>query len=113
MFQDRSGGRGFRAAVLGLLIGLGAGAGCAAPGEDATGAPVQEMSDARQAVSAAQRAGGYRFAPERLHSAERLLEEAAELLADGKYAAARTAAVRARRDAMAAHRAASGRHRGF
>lgn len=112
MFQDRS-GRGFRATVLCLMIGLGAGGGCAAFGGDAARAPVQEMSDARQAVSAAQRAGGHRFAPHRLQSAERLLEEAAELLADGDYAAARTAAVQARRDAMAAHQAVRDRRRDF
>jgi hypothetical protein len=100
--------------VFSVLISLGVVAGgCTTVGDDAAQAPVQEMSDARQAVSAAQRAGGYRYAPDRLRSAERLLERATELLARGNYSAARHAAVEARRAAMAAHRAARDVHREY
>ncbi len=67
-----------------------------------TGAPVQEMSDARQAVRAAQAAGAGDAAPERLAEAERLVDEAQTLLQRFDYRGAQHAAVEARRVAVEA-----------
>lgn len=71
--------------VLMLCVSLGA---CA-------GAPVQEMSNARQAIKAARDAGADRVAPERLSEAQALLERAESHLQ-------RRAFRDARRDALAA-----------
>ncbi len=70
-------------------------AGCA-------GVPVQEMSDARQAVRAAQEAGGARYAPETMAEAEKLLKSAKSNLGKGEYRAAREEAEQARAKAMEA-----------
>ena len=85
-----------------LLIALLAGpalTGCA-------GAPFQEMSDARQAVRAAQRAGAQQHAPEMLAEAEQLVERARLSMQKGEYRQARDDAMLAREKAMAARRIA-------
>lgn len=70
-----------------------------------TSPPVQEMSDARQAIAAAEAADAARFAPESLEAARRYLVEAERYLQEEAYGAARTNAVRARNRALAALRA--------
>lgn len=67
-----------------------------------SGAPVQEMSDARQAVRAAQAAGADEHAPERLADAIRLIESAQKDLQRHDYRSAQQAAVEARRCALEA-----------
>lgn len=69
--------------------------GCAA-------APIQEMSDARQAVRAARQADAGRHAPGYLHQAEKQLQDAEQALNDGArgYKPARDAAVAAKDAAM-------------
>jgi hypothetical protein len=49
----------------------------------ATAPPVQEMSDARQAIAAAREAGAGQFAEDKLGQAEVLLQNAEELLVVG------------------------------
>ena len=73
---------------------------CAAP-------PVQEMSDARQAIRAARAAGAAQRAPEALQNAEQLLTTAEHDLRSGDYRGARRAATTARAragEALAASR---------
>ena len=70
-----------------------------------TSPPVQEMSDARQAIAAAEAADAQRLAPESLDAAREYLVEAERYLQQEAYGAARTNAVRARNRAMAALRA--------
>ena len=79
-----------------LVVAL---AGCAS-------APVQEMSDARQAISAARAAGGERYTPETLEEAERLINRASHELSLGRYNLARSAALSAKQRAMSAREAA-------
>jgi hypothetical protein len=74
-------------------------AGCA-------GVPVQEMSNARQAVQAAQKAGGAKYAPETMAEAEKLLASAKANLKKGEYRPARDEAELAREKAMEARRQA-------
>jgi uncharacterized membrane protein len=74
-------------------------AGCA-------GVPVQEMSNARQAVQAAQKAGGAKYAPETMAEAEKLLASAKANLKKGEYRPARDEAELARDKAMEARRQA-------
>lgn len=72
-------------------------------------APVQEMSDARQAVRAAQAAGADQYAPDQLAQAVRLIDAAQDGLKRHDYRSAEQAAVEARRtalEALAAARAA-------
>jgi hypothetical protein len=67
-----------------------------------TAPPVQEMSDARQAISAAEAANAERLAPESLRDARRFLAEAEQQLQQQAYGPARFNAVRAKnRAAMA------------
>jgi PBP1b-binding outer membrane lipoprotein LpoB len=66
------------------------------------GAPVQEMSNARQAVRAAQQAGGAKYSPEAMAEAERLLMDAKTNQSKGEYRVAREAAERAREKALVA-----------
>lgn len=93
--------------LLGLLL-----AGCAAV------PPVQEMSDARQAISAAREAGAAQYASDRLNQAESLLESAEEYLTwnnSSGYWSARRAAVNAKErafDALLLSRAESQRQAG-
>ena len=92
-----------RAASLALYLSLAALAGCAAT------APVQEMSDARQALRAAEQAGAQeRQLPSYLVARE-LLESAEALLNAGDYRSAREKADRARRHAVNARLEALGR----
>jgi hypothetical protein len=69
-----------------------------------TAPPVQEMSDARQAISAAVDANASRFAPESLGDARRFLEEAEQQIQQQAYGAARMNAVRAKNRAAQALR---------
>ncbi|MFS8607734.1 MAG: DUF4398 domain-containing protein [Gammaproteobacteria bacterium] len=68
----------------------------------ATSPPVQEMSDARQAIAAAEEASAAEYAPERLEDAKRLLATAEQQLRDEMYGPARLNAVRARNRAVEA-----------
>ncbi|MCO6440253.1 MAG: DUF4398 domain-containing protein [Nitrococcus mobilis] len=81
-------------------------AGCAtsstAPGE----APVQEMSDARQAIEAARAAGSPRYSPKHFQEAQSLMDQAMLSLYRGEYGVARRAALSARARAIAARKAA-------
>ena len=65
-------------------------------------APVQEMSDARQAIRAAQNAGADRKAPKQMESAQSLLSSAEESLQKRLYRAAKRDAVQARNQAVEA-----------
>jgi hypothetical protein len=66
------------------------------------GAPVQEMSNARQAVRAAERAGATATAPEALGEAKQLLKSAESHLRRGDYRSARDEAELARTRAVEA-----------
>ena len=65
-------------------------------------APVQEMSDARQALQAAEQADAHEKAPESYRAARRLLEEAEQHLDAGDYRAARDSAMAARQESVTA-----------
>jgi len=54
--------------------------------------PVQEMSDARQAIKAAREAKAELYAPQKLRSAEDSMDLATRTLEQGEYEAARMAA---------------------
>lgn len=73
-----------------------------ATGGCVTSPPVQEMSDARQAIAAAEQANAAQFAPETLGDARRYLETAEQLLLEEAYGPARVNAVRARNRAVQA-----------
>ena len=66
------------------------------------GAPVQEMSNARQAITAAEAAGASEHAPEVLSAARALLSSAERKLEDGNYRGARLDAVDAKTHAAEA-----------
>lgn len=83
------------AALLGALLASG----CA-------GWPVQEMSNARQAIVAAQKAGAEQYAPEALAEAQRLLASAKANSNKGDYRSARDEADQARAKAIEARHAA-------
>ena len=68
--------------------------------------PVQEMSDARQAIKAAREANAQKFAPQKLRSAEDSMELATRTLEQGEYEAARMAASVAKALAIKARDAA-------
>jgi len=72
-----------------------------------TAAPVQEMSDARQAIYSAEAAGAVRRSPEALLAAQRLLWEAQERLEAGAYVEARRYAQEARDEAIKAREEAT------
>ncbi|HFD79940.1 MAG TPA: DUF4398 domain-containing protein [Gammaproteobacteria bacterium] len=65
-------------------------------------APVQEMSDARQALEAAQAAGAPEHASEQYREAQALLRSAESQLNQGRYREARQTAARARDEAIRA-----------
>ena len=65
-------------------------------------APVQEMSDARQAIHAAVEAGADRLAPDDLAAARRYLEDAERKLEVRSFASARSDALLAKTKAVAA-----------
>jgi hypothetical protein len=66
------------------------------------GAPVQEMSDARQAIQAAREVGANRYVPAELSSAERYLDQAEKQLELGAYGKARRHALAAKEEAIRA-----------
>lgn len=68
----------------------------------ATSPPVQEMSDARQAIAAAEEASAAELAPGPLDDARRFLETAERLLREEAYGAARINAIRAKNRAVQA-----------
>lgn len=70
------------------------------------GAPIQEMSDARQAIRAAERAGAATYAPEALTEAKKLVERARSSMQQREYREARDDAERAREKAVEARRMA-------
>lgn len=72
-----------------LLLGLAVSLGCST-------APVQEMSDARQAIAAAVEAGAEDAAPRKLEAARRYLADAEKSLEERRFNTARSAALRAR-----------------
>lgn len=72
------------------------------------GIPTQEMSDARQAVQAAQDSGAAERAPHNLNSAENFLNKAKQELEAGSYAEARRSALEAKRQAIIARNATLG-----
>ena len=80
-------------------LALGALVGCA------VAAPVQEMSNARQAIQAAREAKAEQYAPAVLDTAERLLKQATDELERGNYDSARQNALAARDEAVRARRA--------
>src|SRR5437762_12519153 len=69
-----------------------------------TSPPVQEMSDARQAIKAAEAANAARLAPEVLQDARRFLAEAEQQIQQQAYGPARFNAVRAKHRAAIALR---------
>lgn len=85
--------------LLTLLLSVGA---CAS-------APVQEMSDARQAIRAAEEAGASEAPSYPLQQARQLLEQAQSELEAGAYLSARRLAQAARDQATLARQVASGR----
>lgn len=91
---------GFRIlATLLLVVLVAATSGCA------TAPPVQEMSDARQAIAAAREAGAEELAPDDLAQAEALLdgaEEYLELGTSGAYWQAKRNAISAKEVAFEA-----------
>jgi hypothetical protein len=81
------------------LLGATLASGC-------VGWPVQEMSNARQAIVAAQKAGAEQYAPDTLAEAQRLLASAKTSSNKGDYRTARDEADQAREKAIEARRAA-------
>jgi hypothetical protein len=70
-----------------------------------TAPPVQEMSDARQAIMAAEEADATRLAGDTLSDARRFLAEAERQIQEEAYGPARLNAVRAKNRALQALRA--------
>ncbi len=68
----------------------------------ATAPPVQEMSNARQAITAAEQANAQGYAPQALDEARRFLAEAEEQIRQQAYGPARMSAVRAKNRAQQA-----------
>lgn len=64
--------------------------------------PVQEMSDARQAIDAAREARAGTYAPDTLQQAERYLQIATQDLERGAFEQARSAAMAAKTEAVKA-----------
>ena len=85
--------------LMTLLFAGGLLGGCA-------GMPLQEMSDARQAIRAAERAGAQQYAPELLGEAKALVETARQDMHKGEYRTAREQAEQAREKAVEARRRA-------
>ena len=87
----------FGRVARGLLIALVLmAAGCG------TSPPVQEMSDARQAIAAAKEAGAEQSAAENFRAAEAFLDSAQRKLAERAYAQARRDALQAKAKALEA-----------
>ena len=70
------------------------------------GAPVQEMSDARQAVRAADQADAAQYAPDLFAEAQRLLKLAQTNISRGDYRESREYALQCREKAIEARQAA-------
>lgn len=70
-------------------------------------APVQEMSDARQAITVAQKAGAEELAPNDLKAAMDYLESAEGFINQHRYDKARSEAVNAKASALDALRLSS------
>lgn len=82
--------RGLLIAILLIAAGCG------------TSPPVQEMSDARQAIAAAKEAGAEQTAAEEIRAAEAYLDSAQRKLTERAYAQARRDALQAKSKALAA-----------
>lgn len=65
-----------------------------------SGPPVQEMSDARQAIAVARDAGAADIAPDKLRAAEAYLNSAQQYLTNRSYSQARSDAVQAKNKAL-------------
>lgn len=74
-----------------------------------TSPPIQEMSDARQAISAAEQADAERFAADTLADARRFLAQAEQQIQEQSYGPARMNAVRAKNRAALALRSTRAR----
>ena len=85
--------------LLFVLLALALGAACGS-------APVQEMSEARQAIDAARVAGAEQHAADRYRKAQNLLENAEQLLNGRHFNRARQSATAARDEAVRAREAA-------
>ena len=96
--NQRVAGFGYGLAVVLLFVV----AGCV------TSPPVQEMSDARQAIAAAKDAGAEQAAAEDLRMAEAFLDSAQRKLSEKAYAQARRDAIQAKERALAALAASEG-----
>jgi hypothetical protein len=83
--------RKFSHLLMGMLMLLMAG--CAAP-------PVQEMSDARQAIRAAREAGAAKDSPQQLAAAEALLSQAESSLSSRQFRTAKRYAIDAKTKAV-------------
>ncbi len=95
---------GWQTAIgAGIVLAALALAGCATP-------PVQEMSNARQAVHAAQVAGAPQSAPRIYAEARHWLKDAEYALKHKNYSRARSSAIRAEKAARAASLAARKTH---
>lgn len=90
-------GRGIIVALFALLYACG------------TAAPVQEMSDARQAIAAAKEAGAENHAAEDLRAAEAFLDSAQRNLSERAYGSARRDATLAKEKARKALKVSEGR----
>jgi len=73
----------------------------------ATAPPVQEMSDARQAIRAAEAVGAAQRSPDQLLAAHNLLRKAQMRLEAGDYDVARRHALDARQEAIKARETAA------
>lgn len=89
-------GRGIIVALFALLYACG------------TAAPVQEMSDARQAIAAAKEAGAENHAAEDLRAAEAFLDSAQRNLSERAYGSARRDATLAKEKARKALKVSEG-----
>ena len=85
-------------ALLTLIVSVLTLTGCV------TSPPVQEMSDARQAINAAEQADAGRVAADTLAAARRFLAEAEQQIQEEAYGPARMNAVRAKNRAVLALR---------
>ena len=82
-----------------ILLVLALGSACGS-------APVQEMSEARQAIDAARAAGAEQHATEQYNKAQTLLKNAEQLLNDYHFSRARQSATEARDEAVRARETA-------
>lgn len=89
-------GRGIIVALFALFYACG------------TAAPVQEMSDARQAIAAAKEAGAENHAAEDLRAAEAFLDSAQRNLSERAYGSARRDATLAKEKARKALKVSEG-----